>query len=47
MLDLMRPGRVEIHSCSLDPRIKTVKLGKAVVLPIWFGQSMDQKEQKI
>ena len=34
MLDLMRPGKVEIPSCSLDSRIKTAELGKAVKLPI-------------
>ena len=34
MLDLVRPGRVEIPSCSLDLRIKTAELGKAVKLPI-------------
>ena len=32
MLDMMRPGRVEIPSCSLDSCIKTVELGKAVIL---------------
>ena len=36
MLDLMRPGRVEIPSCSHDSRIKTVELGKDVILPICF-----------
>jgi len=36
MLDLMRPGRVEILSGSHDSGIKTVELGKDVILPIGF-----------
>ena len=36
MLDMMRPGRVEIPSCSHDSRIKTVELGKDIILPLCF-----------